>query len=360
MKLTPKTSIASGDFIRPDWTTVEVRSPERLWLNKNENNDPILAKFLRGILQQLPEHILYTYAELSSLYHKLAEHLGVDAKNLYFSAGSDGAIRSVFEAYISPGDIVVHTAPTFAMYAVYSRMYEAKQVPLEYRYTTNGPSLEFERLVETIKQVKPKLVCIPNPDSPTGTVLLEQEVKELLRVTESMGSLLLLDEAYYPFYDKTALPFINNNAHLVITRTTAKAWGMAGCRLGFAIASEEVAKNLHKVKPMYEASHLAVAMMENMLDHYGEVLASVQRLQEGKRYFIDKMIAIGFTSYKSYGNFFHINFSGEHEDKVHKVLSDNMYYKKCFGEICLQGYSRISATTKEKFVSVVKEIEAIV
>ena len=128
--------MADPAFFRPDWTKGVARDPALLWLDKNENTDPELAKLTSRILSEIDQSAIYTYPECTPLYRKLGTYLGVDADRLLLTAGSDGAIRAVFEAYINPGDTVLHTVPTFAMYGVYSAMYGAHVVPLAYSRRT--------------------------------------------------------------------------------------------------------------------------------------------------------------------------------------------------------------------------------
>jgi histidinol-phosphate aminotransferase len=126
------------------------------------------------------------------------------------------------------------------------------------------------------------LVCIPNPDSPTGTVFDFDELERLIIVCEKNNTIILIDEAYFPFCDITAFPLIERYNNLVIARTFAKAWGMAGLRIGYVIGDEKLIHLLHKVRPMYEINSVAAAITEKMLDKESEMLKSVQRLQEGR------------------------------------------------------------------------------
>ena len=91
--------------------------------------------------------------------------------------GSDAAIRSVFEAFIINGDSVLITKPTFAMYEVYSKIYEANNLLINYLPSEEGPILKLETIITYLKH-KPKLFCLPNPDSPTGHIFLIDEIEE--------------------------------------------------------------------------------------------------------------------------------------------------------------------------------------
>lgn len=350
--------VADPELVRPDWTKGVPRNPDLLWLDKNENTDPRLAALTARIMSEIDPKALYTYPECTPLYHKLGDYLGIGADHLLLAAGSDGCIRSVFEAFINPGDVVVYTVPTFAMYSVYSKMYGARIVPMVYQASGKGPDLTAETAVNIITEARPKLVCLPNPDSPTGTVFPPDELRRIIEAAGQSGALILIDEAYYPFYEHTALPWVDEYPHLIVARTFAKAWGLSGLRIGYVAACPQIAGLLHKVRPMYEVNTLAVAVVERMLDFSGEVLASVRRLNAGRNAFIDAMARLHLRTLRSHGNFLHVAF-GLHASAVHATLKDLVLYRKDFNEPCLKGFSRFSATTVELFEPVIKRISLI-
>lgn len=351
--------VADPKLCRPDWTGGVPRDPNLLWLDKNENTDPELAKLTTRLLSEIDPTAIYSYPECTPLYHKLAGHLGVKADHILLAAGSDGAIRSVFEAFINPGDVVVHTVPTFAMYAVYSSMYGAKVVPLIYQASDNGPTLAVEDFVNTIKKVRPKLVCLPNPDSPTGTVFSPSDMRQIIEVAGKAGALILIDEAYYPFYEHTVVPWVFEYNHLVVTRTFAKAWGISGLRIGYAVSCPDVARLLHKVRPMYEVNTVAVALVERILDFSHEILASVRRINAGRDAFLEEMKSLQLRTLITHGNFLHVAFS-QYASAVHSRLKNVVLYRLDSIEPCLKGFSRFSATTVERFQPIIEHIQQVV
>jgi len=351
--------ITDPQLTRPDWTAGVPRDPHCLWLDKNENTDPELSALTVRVLSEIPASALSTYPECAPLYRKLAAHLGLGAECLLLTAGSDGAIRSVFETYINAGDVVVHTQPTFAMYAVYCRMFGAKPVTLEYEPSDHGPSLPVETVVNTITQVRPKIVCLPNPDSPTGTVFSPDHLRRIIEAAGEVRALILIDEAYNPYYDWTALSWIHEYGHLVIARTFSKAWGLAGLRIGYAVSCPEVTELLHKVRPMYEVNTLAVAFVERMLDHSDAILDSVRRLNAGRDAFLAEMDALGLRTVHAKGNFLYVAF-GERASAVHGALQDSVLYRRDSNDPCLKGFTRFSATTVQLFQPVIERIREVI
>lgn len=355
----PRPALADPALVRPNRARPETRDPTRLWLDKNENPDRNLAAVVREVIAGLPPEAHLSYPDLAPLYQKLARHAGVGAENLLLSPGSDGAIRAVFETFVSPGETVVLTAPTFAMYPVYGRIFGARVVSVEYEPSKSGPLLPAEVLIEAIARERPRLVCLPNPDSPTGTVFALSDLDRIVAAAGQAGAVMLVDEAYYPFHPETAVPLIAWHPHLVVVRSTGKAWGMAGLRIGYAVADARVAATMHKARPMYEVGTFSAAVFDGMLDRHAEVIASVRRLQAGKAEFLNAMEALGFAVFRGAGNFCHVAF-GARAEKVHAALVDLVYYRKDFTEPCLKGFSRFSAATPEQFFPIIARIQKAV
>lgn len=356
MSVLPRTPLLNPDLVRPDWQKIAPRPRSSLWLDKNENLDPILGEFMTGILRELDPICLATYPDCGEAYRKLAHWLKVAPDALILTPGSDGVIRVTFEAFVAEGDNVVHTVPTFAMYSVYCKMFGARAQPIVYEKGPRGPSLSIERILPHLERVRPRLFCLPNPDSPTGTVLRPDELRAVIELCARLDSVVLIDEAYHPFYDSTCIAWTREFRHLVVARTFAKAWGLAGLRVGYAVGHPDTIRYLHKLRPMYEVGALVIAFIERVLDHVEAMTASVRRLNDGKRYFAGEMTKLGFDAPPTHGNFQHVGF-GFHAEPVHRALQSHVLYRRDSQDDCLRGYSRFSATTVEKFAPIVALIQ---
>jgi len=345
----PRNPVASPRLTRPSWLKTPPRPNGVLWLDKNENHDPALNAFMQRLSKNLPPSALSSYPDAGPLYRKLGEYLGVSPECLILSPGSDGAIRFTFEAFVGEGDRVVHTNPTFAMYPVYSMMYGADVTTIDYAPSDSGPRLSVDTIVDRLEAIRPKLFCLPNPDSPTGTVFDAPELERIIDVAGRAGSVVLIDEAYHPFHRDTVLPWIARYPHLVVARTFAKAWGLAGLRIGYAAAAPDTIRYLHKVRPMYEVSTLSVSFMEQALEHADQMELSVARLEDGKEHFIAAMRRIGHrVTEQNHGNFLHVAF-GRKGPAIFAALKDTVLFRQGSDEPCLAGFSRFSATTRELF-----------
>ena len=359
MSIRPRRSLLNPALQRPSALNSIPRRSDRLWLDKNENLDPALMALSREVLMEIPPLALASYPEAGELYRKLARWLRVEPEYLFLTPGSDGAIRLVFEAFVEHGDAVVHTAPTFAMYPVYNQMFGAKAFPVEYKRSDDGPYLDPAAIIEALREHRPKLLCLPNPDSPSGTILAPDVLRKILAECEAVGAVLLLDEAYHPFYDWSAVAWTVSSRNLIVARTFAKAWGVAGLRIGYAVARPETIAFLHKMRPMYEVSTLAVEFMTRMLDKTSDMEQAVARIKDGKAFFVGEMRSFGFNVLPTEGNFVHVAF-GERGRAVHAALAAKVLYRAAFDHPSLAGYSRFSVAPRAIMAQVVDLIKPVV
>ena len=107
---------------------------------------------------------------------------------------------------------------------------------------------------------------------------------------------------------------------------------------------------------MYEVNTLAVAVVDRMLDHRDEVYASVARLIQGRESFARDLQTRGFRTLQSHGNFIHVDF-GAAAARIHEALGKVVLYRQTAAEACLRGFSRFSATTRERFQPVIATID---
>jgi histidinol-phosphate aminotransferase len=356
MSIRPRRSLLNKTLRRPSALRSIPRAPEQLWLDKNENLDQELMALTNGLLADLSPLALATYPEAGALYRKLATWVGVCPESLLLTPGSDGAIRLVFETFVEHGDRVIHTLPTFAMYPVYCQMFGAETCVVEYQRGVVGPTLDTGAIIESVAEEKPKLLCLPNPDSPTGTVVAPDVLRALLDACEAAGTVLLLDEAYHPFHECTGVPWTQKSRNLIVARTFAKAWGVAGLRVGYAVAHPETIALLHLMRPMYEVSTIAVEFMARMLDHQPEMNAAVSRLKAGKTHFVGEMRRMGFNVLPTSGNFVHVEF-GARGPAIHAALANRVLYRAAFDHPSLEGYSRFSVAPQPIMSQVSEMIE---
>ncbi len=321
MSIRPRSSLLNPELRRPSALDSKPRDPALLWLDKNENLDPELGQTLRDVLALIPTSALTTYPEAGELYRKLAAWVAVSPQSLLLTPGSDGAIRLGGSRHLSSLGIPSptpfrHLRCTRCTARCSPRRYSRPNISLP----CHGPHLEPDTILRSLQERAPKLLCLPNPDSPTGTILQPEVLRSILKRCEEVGTVLLVDEAYHPFYGRSTVSWTEQSEHLIVARTFAKAWGAAGLRVGYAVANPVTIALLHKMRPMYEVSTLAVEVMSRMLDHVDVMTQAVARINAGKARFAAALRAAGFDVLPGEGNFLHVAF-GRRARAVHAALA---------------------------------------
>lgn len=271
-----------------------------LRLDKNENIIGFGEEFVASLRKEITSDLLTTYPEVHPLYQKIARWLGCNQENIYITAGSDAAIKAVFEVFVEPGDTVALLSPTYAMFYVYTAMFQGRLIEICYK---EGLSLSAEDVLKVVSEQKPKLICIANPNSPTGTILPQEGLKDIVDVAAGQNTIVLLDEAYYLLYPVSSIDLIYDYPNLAITRTFSKAMGLASARLGFAAGHADIIKYLQKVRPIYETNAFAIRFAALILDSPDLIEKNIQEMMNGKKYLETELDKLGIHYFKSYTNF---------------------------------------------------------
>ncbi|MFH1305909.1 MAG: histidinol-phosphate transaminase [Candidatus Omnitrophota bacterium] len=332
---------------------------EYLRLDKNEDIIGFPPEFVDALKKEITSDFLSAYPETGSLYRKIADHVGLDVKNIYVTAGSDAAIKAVFEVFVKKGDNVVLLDPTYAMFYVYADMFQARLVKISY---DKDLSLSAEDVIKAIDEYAPALVCIANPNSPTGTVISPKGIKDIACAAAKHDSVVLLDEAYYPFYADSSIGLVRGNPNLVVTRTFSKAMGLASARIGFAAAGEKMIGALGKVRPMYETNAFAVKFAEVIMDNYHLVEKNLAEVKKSKRFLEEQLRAKGIPHFKSHANFILIDVgSFERSVRIGKALFDRkILIKSGFKDPALRNCIRISIGSVEQMTRFMENLEDVI
>jgi histidinol-phosphate aminotransferase len=226
----------------------------RIKLDANENNwmEGKFQPALKELISTFPLH-QYPDSECLALRHKLALMNNVHPDQVITGVGSDQIIAWIIHAFVESGDKVLIMDPTFTMYEINTLMAGGNpvKVPLG-----NDFSFDAEAFLAKALEENPKVVFLTNPNNPTGGSIPSDVLIPLIHELAKGNCVIAIDEAYYEFFGETAVTEINNIEQLIILRTLSKAYGLAGIRAGYAIASEAMMKAIFRVKPPYHMSGL--------------------------------------------------------------------------------------------------------
>ncbi|MBI5240585.1 MAG: histidinol-phosphate aminotransferase family protein [Elusimicrobia bacterium] len=270
------------------------------FLRLDLNEGPGLPEaFVREALAGVDPEFLSCYPEYHRLKGLLARHAGIKPENISLATGSDGAIKNIFEAFVGRGDRVLFTDPTFAMYPVYCRMFQARPLKVPY-----GKDLSFP-LEDFAAALRPglRLAVLVNPNNPTGTAVEPARILELVRRARRHGTLFLVDEAYFYFCPKTMMPWVRRCDNLIVLRTFSKLCGLAAGRLGYAAAHPEVVDGLRRVKSVFDVNALAAHLAERLLERPALLRRLTEDAAQGKRWLLSRLRAEGIPHVAGEANF---------------------------------------------------------
>ena len=287
----------------------------KLRLDLNENIVGWPAELLRELLSEITPDDLSAYPETYRLQSSIARSHGLTSAHVLVSAGSEMAIRYVFEAYLGVGVELLILDPSFAMFEVYGRLFEAEVVKVPFDTSLKVAMGDvLGRLTS-----RTRVVAIANPNNPTGTVFCVDDLLMLLTRAAAIDCLVLIDEAYFYFYKDTMAPMISQFDNLIVTRTFSKAFGLAGVRLGYALASPDVIAAASKLQPIDHTNVLAVKLGSYAIEHEELAWDYAQEVAAGRTYLVGELRALGLKVVDSHGNFILVDAGSDRSSFIHSL-----------------------------------------
>ncbi|QPH54066.1 pyridoxal phosphate-dependent aminotransferase [Pontivivens ytuae] len=242
---------------------------------------------------------MYGDPENHDLRHALADHLGVAPGNVVVGEGIDGLLGYLVRLLVAPGDAVVTSLGAYPTFNYHVTGFGGVLHTVPYRDDAEDP----EALIAKAAEVDAKLIYFANPDNPMGSWHTAATVQRMIDALPD-GCVLCLDEAYGEFAPSGTLPPIDvMHPRVVRMRTFSKAYGLAGLRVGYAVAEEALVRSFDKVRNHFGVNRVGqAAALAALLDH--DWLAHVVAETSAARTRIAGMAeAMGLTPLPSATNF---------------------------------------------------------
>ena len=255
----------------------------------------------------------YPDRAVDELRSHISRRVGVPAACVVPCAGADQAIDLLCQAFLRRGDRAVVVTPTFSMYTLRSAMAGAETMT-----ASMGPDFTLPSREVAAQAGKGGMVFVCSPNNPTGNQFDEGAVRALL---ESFPGLVVLDEAYVEFAEFSLSKLVAGYRNLAVLRTFSKAYGMAGLRLGYLLASEEWAPEfLAKVQYPYPVSSIAAAVAIAMMKNRREVELWIRQVKEERSWLTSALGELpGVNVVDSQANFLMVSLPSD-STKVHAEL----------------------------------------
>ena len=329
-------------------------SSGEVWLNANENPYEGHTPADLSPLNRYPE---FQSEQLTANYSRYS---GVKQKQVLVTRGIDEGIDLLTRAFCRPGeDKIIYMPPTYGMYkiAAETNNVDALPVPLESDW-----SLNVEGILKKVSSSKLIYLCSPN--NPTGSLLKKAEICKIIEAATGQA-LIVVDEAYVEFTPESSMvSLLSKYPNLVVMRTLSKAFGLAGLRCGFLLASPEIIQVLQKVSAPYPIPGPVVDIASQALSKKGLefMMRGVETLTKDRDKLSDILKDFSFVRrlYPGSANF--ILFQVEDADGVMRFLMERgVIIRNQSKQIGLDNTLRVSVGTEveiDKFYQTMKAYEA--
>lgn len=270
-------------------------------LASNENPYGYSKRVTETLRQMAKDFEIYPDGYAYDLRVALAEKLDVHQDQLVFGSGSDEVITFICRAFLSSGTNTVMATPTFSQYRHHALIEGAslREVP-----TVNGKH-DLSGMIAAIDE-KTKVVWLCSPDNPTGTLIKREEFTKFMNDCPS-DVVVVLDEAYNEFVDEqlrlSMHETLQKYPNVIILRTFSKIYGLAGLRVGYGIASEQIAEKLNIVRGPFNTSSLAQRVVKAALEDDEFIFQTRKKNEQVKQSFQAFLDTVNWRYYESHTNF---------------------------------------------------------
>ncbi len=336
--------------------------PAQASLNTNENPyspSPALQKAITDAVAKVAADLnRYPDRDATVLRTKLATYInersgtGFTLDNIWAANGSNEIIQSIFLAF-AQGPVLGFT-PSYSMHPLIAKTTGAQWIDGK-----RNPdfSLNTQDAVTEIIKNKPTLTFITTPNNPTGGAVSIEAIQQLADAAQSVGGLLVVDEAYAEFSQElSAVTLISKNPHVIVIRTMSKAFAFAGARVGYLVSDVAVKEAMMIVRLPYHLNALTQAAAQVAIDHRAELLGGVSTLIAARAELVDALHQMGLHTIPSSANF--ILFTGFKQDAP-QLWSALLEKGVLIRDVGLSGYLRVTIGNEAEnqlLISALKEL----
>jgi len=320
-------------------------------LASNENPRGIGPRTRAAIERALGDVARYPDGNGFELKQALARRHGVDMAQIVLGNGSNDVLELVAHAFLGPGRAAVYSQHCFAVYPLATQARGARGIATAARDYGH----DLEAMAAAIDD-ETYVVWIANPNNPTGTLLAAEALEAFVRgVPERV--LVVVDEAYNeylpPELKSDTVKWLRRHPNLVVTRTFSKAYGLAGLRVGYALAHASVADIMNRVRQPFNVNSLALAAATAALDDMEFVARSFAANLQGLRQLEAGVQRLGLDWIPSSGNFLTVRV-GKANEVFRRLLKRGVIVRPVGGGYQLPEHLRVTVGTAEendKFLS---------
>ena len=318
-------------------------------LDANEGDKDLYLDLLKKLGESDITLNYYPDDSYSELKKEINNYVGYEPKNITVGNGSSELLDLCVKTFVDKDETILSLDPTFSMYSIYAQVFSAKYIGAK---AEEDFKVNVDSIIKDIKENNPKLIILCNPNNPTGSVLTKEEVRKIVKSTDA---LIALDEAYMEFGDESLIDEVMDYDNLLIVKTVSKAFSLAGIRMGYIVANEDIITSIEKVRAPYNLNSLSAYIATEALRKKERMFDYVKNIKEEREKIYKALVDLGVKAYASGANF--VFFKSDIDDLQKKLVDKDVLIRKFSGK--LDGYYRVSIGTKEqneKFLEAFKEV----
>ena len=347
----------SQDEIAADFN---LKKEDIIKLGSNENPWGPSPKAMKAIRDEIKSINRYPESQLHELVSEIANYSGVsDSQVIVGGDGADEIIDVLAKTFIDNGDEFIVPLPSYMYYEYLLKQYGAK--PVYARWDLDENKLDVDSIYASITS-KTKMIFLCSPNNPTGTLIDKEVLMDI--ASKNPEILIVIDEAYFEYSEVTNKDLINEFDNIFIIRTMSKVLGLAGMRIGYGLACEEIIEYMHRIKPVFSLTRLSFVAALNTFRDKDYIEESIKKGIESRQYLYDEISKIdGLNVFPSKSNFMLIGVkdtgftAGE---LALELMKKGIIVRDCTSFKGLDEYwIRISICTLEedkKFIEILKEV----
>lgn len=347
----------SQDEIASDFN---LKKEDIIKLGSNENPWGPSPKAMKAIEDEIKSINRYPESQLHELVSEIAEYSGVkDSQVIIGGDGADEIIDVLAKTFIDDGDEFIVPLPSYMYYEYLLKQYGAK--PVYAKWDLDENKLDVESIYNSITS-KTRMIFLCSPNNPTGTLIDKEILIDIARKNPDI--LIIIDEAYFEYSEVTNKDLINEYDNIFIIRTMSKVLGLAGMRIGYGLACEEIIEYMHRIKPVFSLTRLSFVAALNTFRDKEYIEDSIKKGIESRQYLHDELSKIdGLKVFPSKSNFMLIGIKDTGftaSQLALELMKRGIIVRDCTSFKGLDEYwIRISICTLEedkKFINVFKEV----
>jgi len=330
---------------------VEVPVENVIKLDANENPYGCSPEVIRALVSYRDFNI-YPDDGQTRLRKLLGGYCGVGAEHIVAGGGSNQLIDLILRLFLNRGDEVINCVPTFGIYKFSTDLCGGRLVEIPRR---GDFSVDIEAVKAAVNK-NTKVIFLANPNNPTGTIIPEPEILEIL----DTGLVVVMDEAYYEFSRETAAPLVGKYRNLIVLRTFSKWAGLAGLRVGYGLFPPEIADYILKIKIPYNVNVAALVAVEESMKDIEYLQSTVDKIIDERERLFGELKKIDWLKpFPSKANFILCSVEKGDARQVRQRLQEKGIMVRYFDEPRLKNFIRISVGKPEHTDTLIEVLRKI-